>query len=872
MARNGITFRLTESGETLTRLETIQQLRAAHKAGDPLPDELKDAPPAVCEAFTGDDDAAFDEAMTLWDQEMLVAAAFRAKYADPDGYGVGYGDLQVFPDAVVAKQGGKSYRATYRMENGEAIFDGDLERVEVEFRPVQEAAGAPEPFAESFTVRLGEASDDTGWVWDVAIIEAGQTKQHMTPSGKAYVRDYPREVLDAARPLFEGAHVFAFSGQEHAPTPGAKGVLDQVGWLESVEMVGDEMRAQLHILRDKDWLRVRLQGLDEASRLEQMGLSIDAAGEGEWLTKINESDPNVYRVNVINSVSSVEVVHSPAAGGGFVRLVASTTSTEVSEMGLEAILALLEANRPDLLEGKDKATITLAEAEELLAEATKPAPATEPDPAPAPAPAPAQESLTEAGAAQLQESFAEMQKTMQLIECRGTLNTMLAEADLQDPAKAKLRKQFEGRVFEASELTEAITAEAEMIADVIKNLPRSYGAAVEVTDDERDKLANCVEAMFWDGPNDATHPNFPEHLKGVVPFRSLTEAFRSFTGERGAQTGRIMQSTQGGLPPISVADDLEAIEAWRESKRLSESATTATWAEVFASRLAKRMQAEYMYPQLQDWRKIVSAITNVPNFQTQRRIKVGGYTTLSTVAEQATYPNLTSPTDTEETYAVAKYGGLEDITFEMVKNDDLGAVRQIPAKLGRAAGQTLYRQVFDVIEDNDALTDTYALVSSDHSNILASALSNANLSLAHEYMANQAAYGNTSEILMLEPKTLLVPNELAETAFQLTSGWPLGQGEHDTGNRNTNFHASYGLTPLKVGYFAVATDYWVCANPVTCPTIEVGFLDGRQDPELFTQDQPNVGSNFTADKISFKIRHIFGTSALDYRWIVGYIA
>ena len=46
------------------------------------------------------------------------------------------------------------------------------------------------------------------------------------------------------------------------------------------------------------------------------------------------------------------------------------------------------------------------------------------------------------------------------------------------------------------------------------------------------------------------------------------------------------------------------------------------------------------------------------------------------------------------------------------------------------------------------------------------------------------------------------------------------------------------------------------------PVIEIGFLDGQQDPELFMQDMPNVGSMFSNDQLTYKIRHIYGGNVL----------
>ena len=51
--------------------------------------------------------------------------------------------------------------------------------------------------------------------------------------------------------------------------------------------------------------------------------------------------------------------------------------------------------------------------------------------------------------------------------------------------------------------------------------------------------------------------------------------------------------------------------------------------------------------------------------------------------------------------------------------------------------------------------------------------------------------------------------------------------------------------------------------------IEIGFLDGNEEPELFVQDNPTSGSVFTNDQITYKIRHIYGGAVIDYRAFQG---
>jgi hypothetical protein len=50
-----------------------------------------------------------------------------------------------------------------------------------------------------------------------------------------------------------------------------------------------------------------------------------------------------------------------------------------------------------------------------------------------------------------------------------------------------------------------------------------------------------------------------------------------------------------------------------------------------------------------------------------------------------------------------------------------------------------------------------------------------------------------------------------------------------------------------------------------CPTFELGFYQGREDPELFTQSDPTVGSVFNSDTVTYKIRHIYSGAVLDWR-------
>jgi hypothetical protein len=343
-----------------------------------------------------------------------------------------------------------------------------------------------------------------------------------------------------------------------------------------------------------------------------------------------------------------------------------------------------------------------------------------------------------------------------------------------------------------------------------------------------------------------------EKVGDVRPFRSLKEAYARFSGRN----------------PITDTEDFnrrvlaESVGcAVSAGERLSESIISTTWSTALGDSITRKAIKDYLAGQetYGDWRKIVSDIVPVTDFRTQRREGFGYYNVLSTVAEGAPYPPLASPTDEEATYAVTKKGGTEDLTLEAIANDDIGLIRRIPQRLGRAAALTLAYAIWHtLIEDNATIYDSAALFTAgggSHLNLLTAALDSGALAAARNAMVTQTAPGETSGYAGIVPAYLCYPPELFATVHGLLNPAP-GQ---------TTATPWSGLKPLEVPLWTDANDWMLVADPKTCPTIEVGFLNGKEEPEVFVQDAPAVGSVFSADKITYKVRHIWGLAVLDYR-------
>jgi hypothetical protein len=404
-----------------------------------------------------------------------------------------------------------------------------------------------------------------------------------------------------------------------------------------------------------------------------------------------------------------------------------------------------------------------------------------------------------------------------LLACKLVLRDELAGAKLPEPVRAKLQRRFEDQTFKVEDLRAAIKEEKEVLDQLTASGTVAGAGGTRITLDQGDKVHQYLDD-FFDGK--------------VSSFKA---AYVDITGDS-QFSGRTQDA------------------------RLLASLTSTSFAEVLGDAVTRRMLKEYNMAGLSDWRKIVEVVP-VGDFRTQHRTRIGGYGDLPGVNEGAGYQALASPGDEESTYAASKRGGTEDLTLEMIRNDDAGAIRRIPVKLGRAAARTLYKWVFSFLTTNGVIYDAKALFHVDHGNLLTVAFAKAALQAARLQMLKQAAYG------AIAPKYIIGPPNLEDTIYEVCvqpNAGAFTPTAPDAVRRQT-------WEPIINPYQTDTNDWFLVADPKDIPTIEVAFLDGREEPELFVQDMPNVGSMFSNDKLTYKIRHIYGGAVMDYRGFQGNI-
>lgn len=642
------------------------------------------------------------------------------------------------------------------------------------------------------------------------VIEAegapGRLRVRVLSAGLSGNRNYyPDEVLRESAPMFEGIRVIVKPDAVHLAGAGKdpRGVIGRLVQPKFVAGTGKDkgsIEAVFEALDDQDPMVLKLFAAAKRGMTDVFGLSIDARAA------VREAQ-GVRRVARFLKINSVDVIVEPGAGGRVLDLIEAAPEQEQSMR--TKLIAIIKNKRPTLLAGRDANALTDDELEVLVTEALS-----------APVDPQTSAGQTPGGLTQAQLAEALVQ-----VEAKTTARATVAASSLPATAKERVIAALEAQGdWGAAATAAAIKAEQDYLAPFV-DAGRVGGlggiSRIQSGETRAEKVQAMLEA-FWD-------PTHKDHGQA----QSIKEIYVQITGDARV-TGRVRDCDQG---------------------LLREALNSASFGEVLGDAIHRRLVADYRSPSVYDaWRAIVN-IRRLGDFRTNHVTRLGGYGDLPAVAEGADYVALTSPGDEEATYAPTKRGGIETITLEMIKNDDVGALMKIPGRMSRAAKRTLGKFVFDFIRTNPAIYDTVALFHATHGNLGSAALDATSFAAARLAMLKQTEAGSNDRI-GIGPRFLLVSADGEEGAVNLF-------------RRNTNNDKTFvqTLTPdiIPVWYWTDANDWSIVADPADIETIELGFLDGQEEPELFVQDNPTVGSLFTADKISYKIRHIYGGAVVDYR-------
>jgi hypothetical protein len=236
------------------------------------------------------------------------------------------------------------------------------------------------------------------------------------------------------------------------------------------------------------------------------------------------------------------------------------------------------------------------------------------------------------------------------------------------------------------------------------------------------------------------------------------------------------------------------------------------------------------------------------------------------VMEDAPYTDLQTSDANDESlsYSVNQKGCDLAFTRRVIMNNDLGVVQRAVEQLGRAAWRTLAKRVWNMFISNVAYgVDEIPIFDANHGNLGTTALSAAALTTARNAIFAQTEPNSTDRLgLGSGPLLLAVPIQLEATALgincveYLDSGFTPNPWRHRFGMQHENIFAN----PI----FSDANDWMLFDLSGNVEIAEVGFLLGQQEPQ-FVQSQPFTDSEFLQDRVTYKMRHEYEATVIDYR-------
>ena len=287
--------------------------------------------------------------------------------------------------------------------------------------------------------------------------------------------------------------------------------------------------------------------------------------------------------------------------------------------------------------------------------------------------------------------------------------------------------------------------------------------------------------------------------------------------------------------------------------------TTSDFPYILANVANKSMMEGYEGAQ-ETW-PLWCGIGSVSDFKTSYDHALSELSDLDEIPESAEY-KYGKYTERRESYAIATYGKLFAITRQMIINDDLGAIAEMPAKRGEAAARKVGDVAYAVITGNGNMGDGYAIFSNTYhandeetSGVLG-AVSTTSLAAAILAMGTQKDLQGLRR-LNIRPNFWLGPKALEGTAEVFFRSERFNDSNAAATQVNP-YSGSYFTRVYEARLDDDSATAWYLVGPKGS-FIKVVFLNGVQEPFMETK------AGWSVDGVEYKVRIDVGAYAKDYR-------
>lgn len=313
---------------------------------------------------------------------------------------------------------------------------------------------------------------------------------------------------------------------------------------------------------------------------------------------------------------------------------------------------------------------------------------------------------------------------------------------------------------------------------------------------------------------------------------------------------------------------------------LKESGSSSDYPYLLGNTMYKKLLSRFNgFPS--PWKQYVM-ISNLADFKSNDRVIMSEAPDLDLIEADSGYK--------EAKFSDAKYsiqletrGKTFTVDRRTIINDDLNGLTTVPDKFGRAAVRTLVKGILGLLNNASLAYDGKTLfnlrTATTRNYIANTALANtaAGMTAVATCMSRIRSQvdPDTGELMGLTPKYLITGTTLAPVAQQLVRS---AQILPVSTNGGGTYNAIGSLIPIEEPLLdsVVSSTFWaVLADPADCPLIEVGFLDGKEAPDMLYSGASmfNVtggGSDpygYEFDDIKYKIRHDWAAKIAYYQAI-----
>jgi hypothetical protein len=320
---------------------------------------------------------------------------------------------------------------------------------------------------------------------------------------------------------------------------------------------------------------------------------------------------------------------------------------------------------------------------------------------------------------------------------------------------------------------------------------------------------------------------------------------------------------------------------------LREAMTTSDFPLLFGDIVDRQILASYREAPY-NWNRIAKR-SRVRDFRAVKRFGVYGADQVlpAIIGEKGEYPYEKINEESPYSLAVAKYGRKLKFSWEAMVNDDMDLLKDGPDRLGRAARRSEEKFVTQLYVDANGPHASF--YNAGNGNLLAGnpALSIASLQTALEQLSTMT--DQMGEPIVIDMVELRIPPALEVTTLNIVNGLQLELTEKGGTDKRKLISSNWMKTRFNISvdyYMPIvassangSTSWFLFANPDSGrPAIEVGFLTGHEEPEIFMKS-PNalrvgggdvdvMNGDFDNDAIEYKLRHVFGGTREDPKMTV----